>query len=1111
MVQEKRPLKVFLCHASGDKPPVRDLYKRLTVEGVDAWLDKEKLLPGQDWRLEIPKAVREADVVVVCLSNKSVTKEGYVQKEIKFALDIAEEKPEGTIFLIPARLEDCAVPDRLSRWQWVDLYEENGFVQLLRSLKLRADAVGATVEPTLYVDPDKETELRLDQLYTEGLAAFYTEDWDRACQRFQSILSERPSHKNAAEKLAEAERQRNLSRLYSQASEAVRSEDWGAAIKTLEELSQKSPEYRDAASLLRNARKQKQLRELYTEAGKLHAAQKWEAVVKVFEQIAVIEPNYPDPNGLLPSAQKEVAELKRLAELNRQYSQGVREMDAGNWIEARRLLETVHKSQTGFLETERLLRKVEDEILKMEEQTRRSEQVNVLYEQAHGLLRSNKWRNALNKMEEIRNLDDHFPDTDGIAEKAQTELAREEQEAERQNRLAALYAEAVRLLKEEKNQEALDKWQEVKAIDPQYPDRQWVGRTAKRKLAEMARPVQVKPQVKMPKSLWVGIVGIIVVGIVITSVIVWGNKGQNGSSTSVSSQVLTIVANLTETKSSYKTSTPRPATPISATVPTVGSFTKVALDETCPMYPSGTNFEGFISKSSDPMAPWSGTSVHFQGTNQCPNREKIGESSLIYRYRIEFNEVTKLTSIAVSGAAFGEPNGIFRVLDENKKVLGTVKTFGGNSFHTYLITLHDVEGKIFFIDEFDTSPSWRFRESIVVNGDTASGYSDPTMYDDFGGSGMDPNLWDADRGTTNIIVQDGYLGMKSNVLGAKRKADVNITEPYFVESRFQTAPSGGLVVYAWFQNGQAFCQTYEVNLRMYLACIVLIGDKNNIISDHIVVSQGVWNTVRIEIESSPLKFTFYVDGVQVGSYETEMMSSKVSFGLGSSCLDNGCYFDYIRIGAIEDDPSLLFFEDFDGPALDETYKEFPTNPSYDYRGKPNYSLETLDQSTVIRMRSSLQANQMRGLLVSKIFSPGPNPIRLEIRFNTLIQSRTRSIDGFMNVWLLDSDNSRFNWVGLAAWNYGSERTFAGKPFNFKDNTWYRLVITGSSDQEIRASIIDDETGKELIGVDLGYNLGMFKSGFKIGIMQQMGTPTPATDFPTDVAIDWIRLTTNATP
>jgi len=58
MTDTKRPLKVFLCHA--DRDPVRDLYTRLTQDGVDAWLDKEKLLPGQDWELEIRKVVRES-------------------------------------------------------------------------------------------------------------------------------------------------------------------------------------------------------------------------------------------------------------------------------------------------------------------------------------------------------------------------------------------------------------------------------------------------------------------------------------------------------------------------------------------------------------------------------------------------------------------------------------------------------------------------------------------------------------------------------------------------------------------------------------------------------------------------------------------------------------------------------------------------------------------------------------------------------------------------------------------------------------------------------------------------------------------------------------------
>jgi formylglycine-generating enzyme required for sulfatase activity len=140
-----RPLKVFLCHAHADRDAVRALYTRLTNDGVDAWLDKANLLPGQDWELEIKKAVREADVVVVCLS-KQFNQAGFRQKEVRLALDTAMEKPEGEIFIIPARLEECDNLESLRKWHWVDLFEENGYEMLMRALRTRADNVGATLQ-----------------------------------------------------------------------------------------------------------------------------------------------------------------------------------------------------------------------------------------------------------------------------------------------------------------------------------------------------------------------------------------------------------------------------------------------------------------------------------------------------------------------------------------------------------------------------------------------------------------------------------------------------------------------------------------------------------------------------------------------------------------------------------------------------------------------------------------------------------------------------------------------------------------------------------------------------------------------------------------------------
>jgi hypothetical protein len=129
--------RVFLCHSSADKPTVRELYSRLQGDGVNPWFDEEDLLPGQLWEKEIPKAVRSSSAVIVCVSRNSVERAGYVQKEVKCALDAAEEQPEGKIFLIPARLEECPMPERLKHLHWVNLFEPNGYDRLLRALGAR--------------------------------------------------------------------------------------------------------------------------------------------------------------------------------------------------------------------------------------------------------------------------------------------------------------------------------------------------------------------------------------------------------------------------------------------------------------------------------------------------------------------------------------------------------------------------------------------------------------------------------------------------------------------------------------------------------------------------------------------------------------------------------------------------------------------------------------------------------------------------------------------------------------------------------------------------------------------------------------------------------------
>ena len=138
-----RKLRVFLCHASQDKPAVRELYKRLAAESwIDPWLDEEKLLPGQSFDHEIYNAARDSDSIIICLSKVSVAKEGYVNKEIRRALDAADEKPEGAIYIIPLRLDDCTPSfERLKQLHYADYFTPNAHEKLIKSLRLRADAL----------------------------------------------------------------------------------------------------------------------------------------------------------------------------------------------------------------------------------------------------------------------------------------------------------------------------------------------------------------------------------------------------------------------------------------------------------------------------------------------------------------------------------------------------------------------------------------------------------------------------------------------------------------------------------------------------------------------------------------------------------------------------------------------------------------------------------------------------------------------------------------------------------------------------------------------------------------------------------------------------------
>lgn len=133
---DRMNVQIFICYGREDFEQAHGLYEKLRGEGYTPWMDKENIVGGQDWELEITRAIEGSKFFLACLSRHSVNKEGYVQKELKKGLEILDRQPEGNIYLIPLRLDDCRVPQRFNRISWIDFFEPRGTEELLKAIEV---------------------------------------------------------------------------------------------------------------------------------------------------------------------------------------------------------------------------------------------------------------------------------------------------------------------------------------------------------------------------------------------------------------------------------------------------------------------------------------------------------------------------------------------------------------------------------------------------------------------------------------------------------------------------------------------------------------------------------------------------------------------------------------------------------------------------------------------------------------------------------------------------------------------------------------------------------------------------------------------------------------
>jgi hypothetical protein len=134
---------VFISYAREDFDAAKRLQKDLKDAGLNPGLDKECLIPGQNWKISIKKAIKKSRYFIPLFSSISVEKRGYVQREFKYALEVFDEFRESQIFVIPCRLDDCEIPyDKLEDIEYVDLFpnREEGMRRILQAMAVPTES-----------------------------------------------------------------------------------------------------------------------------------------------------------------------------------------------------------------------------------------------------------------------------------------------------------------------------------------------------------------------------------------------------------------------------------------------------------------------------------------------------------------------------------------------------------------------------------------------------------------------------------------------------------------------------------------------------------------------------------------------------------------------------------------------------------------------------------------------------------------------------------------------------------------------------------------------------------------------------------------------------------
>jgi hypothetical protein len=125
---------VFISYAKEDKLFAENIYRKMKRDNLKPWLDIHHLPVGVNWDNFIKETIKNSKFFILILSKNSTNKRGYIQKEIKIALEIVELLPQEDIFIIPIKIDDCIPPQVLGKFQWIDISKRDYYSKIKKDI-----------------------------------------------------------------------------------------------------------------------------------------------------------------------------------------------------------------------------------------------------------------------------------------------------------------------------------------------------------------------------------------------------------------------------------------------------------------------------------------------------------------------------------------------------------------------------------------------------------------------------------------------------------------------------------------------------------------------------------------------------------------------------------------------------------------------------------------------------------------------------------------------------------------------------------------------------------------------------------------------------------------